>query len=279
MLVCKLSGGLGNQLFQYATAITVSDNDIIKFDLSYFSDKKSFNLSILDFGIKIDEADKKEIHKLSGKNTKFTNFLKRHLGKYFYPQYFKEKERTVFDESIFDPRVGYLDGYWQNEKYFLSNRDKLVKLFDLEFHNEARIFEKKIINCNSVSIHVRRGDYLKHPEIGVLDLDYYKNAIKNLEEKYNDLHFFIFSNDIDWCRVNMKFLNGKKYEFCSGLYRESDELILMSRCDHNIIANSSFSWWAAWLNQNTDKVVISPKKWMASNPNNYRWVPITWCQL
>jgi hypothetical protein len=136
---------------------------------------------------------------------------------------------------------------------------------------------KDINTTNSVSIHVRRGDYANHPNIGILDISYYQKAVIYMTKYIENPIFYIFSNDIEWCKENFMFIDKKI--IIDKTNNEIEDMILMKNCNHNIIANSSFSWWGAWLNNNDNKIVIAPKKWMAENPNNYKWVPDNWVEI
>lgn len=281
MIISKISGGLGNQIFQYAIAksIALKKNDVFKLDITEYETYKLHNgyrLNIFNIDEKIATLD--EISNLRGKNSKLFKILKK-LGVYKRSTNYKEKERTIFDEKVFKYQDIYLDGYWQNERYFTDIRDSLLKELTPkeELSEVAKNYLIDIQNTQSISLHVRRGDYLKHPEIGVLDLEYYKKSYNLILQKVKNPIFYIFSNDLTWCEKNFDFIENKV--FIKDTESELDDLILMKNCKHNIIANSSFSWWSAWLNENLQKIVIAPKKWMAINPNNYKWIPSSWVEV
>ena len=167
----------------------------------------------------------------------------------------------------------YLDGFWQCERYF---QDAQLKIREELTPSKEKLLEfRQIISTNSVSLHIRRSDYLTsngfHP---VQTLEYYKNAINKIG-KYENL--YVFSDDIYWCKNNLEF---KNMVFVEGKTNIED-LWLMSLCDHNIIANSSFSWWGAWLNNNPNKMVIAPKLWFGQhvNINSGDIVPDEWIKL
>ncbi|MFH0972649.1 MAG: alpha-1,2-fucosyltransferase, partial [Patescibacteria group bacterium] len=177
----------------------------------------------------------------------------------------------------------FLDGYWQTEKYFKDIEDIIRSEFTLktEYSNLNPELIAKISSCNSVSMHIRRGDYITNQNTnefhGICFLDYYKKAINLIAEKFPNPTIFIFSDDLKWCKENIKI----KYPivFVKG-NKNYEDLIMMSKCSHNIIANSSFSWWGAWLNNNPNKIVIAPQKWL-NNPNiNYSdIIPSTWIKI
>ena len=273
MVISKITSGLGNQMFQYALgkSISIKHNAILKLDISAYDKFKPHNgyrLNAFNIDEHIASRYEMRIFKILSKLSIFTKKVR-----------YKEKERTIYDKNVFNDSHIYLSGYWQNEKYFLDIKDILQKKFmpkeEISIH--AKEYLKIIQSTNSVSIHIRRGDYLKHPNLGVLGLHYYISAVEYLSRKKEDLTFFIFSDDIEWCMENFEFLEKKVY--VKHTKTDIDDMFLMRNCQHNIIANSTFSWWAAWLNENNDKIIISPKTCMAENPNNYEWAPKPWIQL
>jgi hypothetical protein len=281
MIISKISGGLGNQMFQYAIGQSVATKYKKPFnlDLSDIPPNSPFKYRLDMFNIKAETASANDINKMKGKSDFSGKILRKFLGSALYPFYHKESERTIFDSSVFSNSDIYLDGYWQNEEYFLDIRSVLLDDFSLksEVSNNAKKYLEPIMLNNSVSLHVRRGDYSKHPEIGIMDIEYYKKAVEYICKKIDKPVFYIFSNDIKWCESNFTFIENKV--FINDTESEIDDLFLMKSCSHNIIANSSFSWWAAWLNTNKQKIIISPLKWMAVNPKGHKWVPDSWLQF
>ena len=134
-----------------------------------------------------------------------------------------------------------------------------------------------IKNSNSVSLHVRRGDYLNLKNVGVLDVDYYMKSVEYIRKNVEKPIFFVFSADLEWCKNSLGFLEGCIY--VDRTQTEIDDLKLMSFCQHNIIANSSFSWWGAWLNQNPKKTVIAPKSWLLNDPGSSNVILSDWVKL
>jgi hypothetical protein len=282
MIIAKITGGLGNQLFQYAVGKAVADFHQVelKLDITAYRTYTLHNGCRLElFDITADIATDKEILQFKGSNSFFSKILRK-IGMFQKSSYYSEKQRTIFDQNVFSFFDRYLDGYWQNEQYFLGIREKLI--VELKSSNpissNAIEYQSKINYTNSISLHVRRGDYLNHSEIGVLDVSYYQKAVKYLSDIIENPVFFVFSNDLEWCYKNFEFIEGNCI-FVENTKSEIDDLVLMSLCKHNIVANSSFSWWGAWLNNNVDKIVVAPKKWMAVNPNEYKWVPNNWVEL
>ncbi|MBL4592445.1 MAG: alpha-1,2-fucosyltransferase [Flavobacteriales bacterium] len=278
MIIVKLMGGLGNQMFQHAYTILISNQykgKIIQ-DLSFYYAKLKKNttprLYLLNkFNIQAYPFVKKNIY-----DTAFKSFSKIGVTKY------------LNDDSFSDPLnhpFTYLDGYWQRFDYLEKIRD--ILLSDFKLINEDAIKKHKhynaIIKNNSVAIHIRRGDYVSSDKTskihGLCDLDYYKNAIKLTSEKVLNPHFFIFSDDYQWINDNFSFLDNKEIISPNDSNPEED-LILMSKCANFIIANSSYSWWAAWLATNPNKMVISPKKWVNdSSHSTNNLIPKNWISL
>ena len=182
----------------------------------------------------------------------------------------------------------FYDGFWQSYKYFENIRDELLKRFVLnyEMNQYYNTILTDICSSDSVSLHVRRGDYISNPDAntfhGICDLDYYKTAIKEVTFLHKNLKFFIFSDDISWVKSNLTFLPSN-HEFIESENTDSHaEMFLMSKCRINIIANSSFSWWAAWLNTNINKMVFFPAVWFADkeyNKKTHDLFPSNWIKI
>jgi hypothetical protein len=282
MIIIKIMGGLGNQIFQYATAkaIAIKKNDVLKLDINSFKNdsfKRDYKLD--NFNIKEDIANFIEIRKLRGTfniTEKFCNKFKLNVSK--ANTYYKEQKQMFFDRDIFNKNSNlYLDGYWQNENYFSNIREYLLKVFiPKSISNIAREYLNEIQKCNSISLHIRRKDYLNLKDIYyICELDYYQKAIQIIQDKVENPKFFIFSDDIDWCKNNLNI---------EAIYIENttdiEDMYLMKNCKHNIIANSTFSWWGAWLNENKNKIVIGPKKWFVKKEwQNLNLVSDEWVKI
>ncbi|MDR1614938.1 MAG: alpha-1,2-fucosyltransferase [Campylobacteraceae bacterium] len=280
MIITRLIGGLGNQLFQYAIgrAITHKNSDILKLDITGFKNYKLHNGYRLN-AFNIDEkiADISEIKRFGVKNRVLRKLIR--MGIFGYKKTFyveKPENETKFDPKVFLYQNLYLSGYWQNEKYFSDIRDIIVKEFTLKKSISENIakYMKLIKNSSSVSIHIRRGDYLNAD--ASLGIEYYKKALEYIRERINNPSFFIFSDDISWCKENLNFIINPI--FIESTTSELEDLELMKNVKHNIIANSSFSWWAAWLNENEEKIVIAPKVWF-KNRAGFDPVPEAWIKL
>ena len=281
MIITKLKGGLGNQLFQYAVgrALALHNKLPLKLDLTVFENYKLHNGYRLDqFAIQAGIATENEIINLKGGNNVLFSALRK-AGLFKRKSYFKEKRSSYFDARVFKNNFVYLDGYWQNELYFSNIREVLLReLSPINSMNDLGCdYLEPIKKSNSVSLHVRRGDYLNLKNINVLDVDYYMKAVEYIRKNVEKPTFFIFSDDLDWCKKSLGFLDGCIY--VDRTQTEIDDLKLMSFCRHNIIANSSFSWWGAWLNQNPNKTVIAPKGWLLNDPDSSNVILSDWVKF
>lgn len=269
MVIVKIIGGLGNQMFQYTYAKALEQKGHeVKIDISAFETYKLHGGYQLDkYNIDLDSSIKDENDKFY-KNTFFYKVLRR-FGMDFSRR-IKEKS-LLFDKKLLEiDDNSYLDGYFQCEKYFKDIREIILKQFTInqDISNYTKEIKNKIQNFqNSCSLHIRRGDFVNSTNInihGACDIEYYKKAIQYLEEKVENINYFIFSDDIEWVKENLAIQNA--------IYIDSKEkriphedIYLMSLCKNNIIANSSFSWWGAWINRNENKIVIAPKRWFADD--------------
>ena len=299
MVIVRLLGGFGNQMFQYATArhIAVLNKTIVKIDLSGF-DKKQYKkgdtyreLKLNAFKLKAETATIEEIDRVRKyKPSIFKQIKSRLLQNYtsiFSKPELYEKELFCFDPTVLKaPSNSYLTGYWQSPKYFDSIRTILLK--DFEFRENPTKVDYPYLNNiqqgNSVSIHIRRGDYVSNPEYfkihGLCSLEYYQSAIEYICRKIENPVFYIFSDDMDWVKKNIQLKETSFYVTDTPSGKDYFEMHLMSLCKHNIIANSSFSWWGAWLNQNSKKIVIAPKQWMKDPTiDTTDLIPVNWIRI
>jgi hypothetical protein len=283
-------GGLGNQMFQYAIgrAVSIKKNTQLFLDLSFIENtdyKHSYRKYALgQFKIKAAFADF-DFELTSGSQNIFSQ-----IKSSFQPKkrllHVKETDFT-FDSNIFSlPDNSYFDGYWQSYKYFESIYPVIFE--DFTFLICLSDFEKNILerikSVNSVSVHIRRGDYITNTETnlyhGVCALSYYDAGLRIIKEQVDNPVFFIFSDDQDWAKQNIKLKH--EHYFIDNLTASSphSDLFLMSLCKNAIIANSSFSWWGAWLIGNSDKTVIAPKNWFANSQiNTFDLIPKQWLRI
>jgi len=276
MIIVRLIGGLGNQMFQYALGRNLAriNKTTLKLDKTELELKplsgtpRSYNLQV--FNIVENFASGEEIKKIRGSSSgRLFTVVTKMLKLRERSSVVSEKKDYVFDSRVL--RSGdnvYIQGYWNNEKYFRDIRKMILKDFTIkepiDKTNETTL--NQINNTLSVSLHVRRGDYIKSKKTnqhhGTCGLGYYQNAINIIASKVKNPSFFAFSDEIKWVKNNLKTEYSIKYVDHNDDAHNYEDLRLMSACKHNIIANSSFSWWGAWLNPNQDKIVIAPKKWL-----------------
>lgn len=289
MKIVKILGGLGNQMFQYALYLALKEkfpDEEIKIDISCFRGYPLHNGFELDdiFSLDYQTATWKDILKVA---YPYPNYRCWQIGKYIMPKRKTmciERADLFFDVSLLQQRGDkYYDGYWQHEEYFNFARDSIMSAFafsEVENGRNQDIINKVSLQ-NSVAIHIRRGDYVKHPLFkGICDIGYYKSAIIYMKEHVDPDLYCVFSNDIEWCESNLSSLlppDRTVYVSWNNGKQSYIDMQIMSRCKHNIVANSSFSWWGAWLNQNANKVVLAPHKW--SNANIQDPVPNSWIRI
>lgn len=266
----KFRGGLGNQMFQYAFCKRLEACGCkVYADLSYYNYDGvmpfKLNLAFEDSLLKVRFRKKSII----------TDGVKKLI--YMGICHNEESADSQYEKNLLNNISGGLYiGYWQTEKYFKNIDDKIRNDFQFKYGEEKlRKLSDEIKSKQSVSVHIRRGDYLKAEDIygGICTKQYYDNAIEKISENVDSPEFYFFSDDIEWVKENYMAPN---YHYISSnmfdVYEDWYDLCLMSRCRHNIIANSSFSWWGAWLNENDKKMVIAPKIWC-----NGEETPDIWC--
>ena len=292
MIVVKLIGGLGNQLFQYALGRHLAEKHQtpVKLDISAFNSQQLRSYALTAFNIHAPLASDDEINNILGAppgiGKRFTaKLLKRDLTDY-WPTYVKEKKFSFNPEILKLPNDIYLDGYWQSEKYFEDISSILRKEFTLNAEQSAENekTQSHILSSESVSVHARRCDFVSDESVnrihGICDLNYYVKAFDYIKGIVQNPRFFIFSDDIPWCRSNLDFEHQLTFVDHNGADNSHDDLQLMKQCKHHIIANSSFSWWSAWLNSNPDKLVIAPQRWVNSDYYDTKdLIPDNWIKL
>ncbi|MCD6019422.1 MAG: hypothetical protein K0S53_2543 [Bacteroidetes bacterium] len=294
MIIVKLIGGLGNQMFQYAAGRQLAnlhktdllvDASFLEKDPNGAYTKRKLELSVFNLDLKIasQEAIKRFNIEHSGK---YSRALQRHLPILFTNLYAAESGVLYQKEFLNYPKNTYLDGFWQSEQYFKPIESILLNEFTpkdkLNLENEDWL--RKINSGESVSMHIRRGDYVSSKSSmehhGNLGLDYYMNALKLIKEKHSGIEVFVFSDDLEWCRNNLKLNDTIHFVDANQKHSFHLDMYLMSYCKHNIIANSSFSWWGAWLNQNKSKTVIAPANWFADKTLNTKdLIPPSWIRI
>ena len=280
MNIIRLMGGLGNQMFQFALyrSLRQREKDVKIDDVTgYADDHKRVPALEKTFGITYERASKQETDDYLDLHTDLMSRVRRRLlGS--RARILSEPADGNFDPAVLDADNVCLNGYWQSERYF-SDPDVQRRLRQDFSLDPAQVITKQpvwetlaqIRNTESVSIHIRRGDYIE-PEFAVVYGDictgeYYIRAVDYILEREPRAVFYLFSDDREWTKQHF---DGERFVVAGGdnVLSDTEDLLLMSQCKHNIIANSSFSWWASWLNGNEKKMVVAPEKWL--NTKNIR---------
>jgi glycosyl transferase family 11 len=284
MIIIKLDGGMGNQLFQYAIGKSLAHKlkAELKLDVALFTANNKRQYALGHFGI--PENFSTEAEKKSFKRKEFMRRQLTRLGFRIKPYWYTER-RPGYDEYVEQLTDNvYLEGFWQTEKYFKGIKDIIRREFVVKEPISAinSQYLEDIVSVNAVSVHVRRDDYVKDNATnavhGVCDVDYYRKAIELMGRKIEQARFFIFSDDMAWTKANISadpFPTTYIEQNASAAY---EDLRLMYSCKHHIIANSSFSWWGAWLNNAANKIVIAPTRWFRTLENK-DIIPPEWITL
>jgi hypothetical protein len=291
MIYIRIHYGLGNQMFQYALAraLAIKTEQPFKLDISFYSHTRTpgeaprhYGLNV--FNIREDVANPEEISKFTQPN--FLQRRLRQLEQSIYPIHkrrFIAEEKKPFDERILKVnQTCYLHGYWQSENYFKAVEDQIRE--DFEFKTEPDDRNKHLLNqiasTDAVCIHIRRGDYLTDQfavaNMEVCSLEYYRKAVDLMASKIDKPNFFVFSDDIVWAKENLGIPGSFTFIDDHNKDCAHEDLRLMNACKHFIIANSSFSWWAAWLGAYSKKIIIGPKNWFRSSENI---MPDSWLRI
>jgi hypothetical protein len=298
MVIVRLMGGLGNQMFQYAAGrrLSLVRATELKLDLAFLLDRRprenfvfrDYNLGI--FNVKENFASPQETAPHTGN---YANAFRRLVFKaqkaagvkhrpYLRERYFH------FDADLLNaPGNIYLDGYWQSEKYFQDVADVIRKDFAfktplLSSGSDISEIASQIQASGSVCLHVRRGDFVENPVTaqfhGFVGMGYINRAVATVAAKINQPRFFVFSDDIEWCRANIRLDYPTTVVGQADRGREfGNDFRLMTLCRHFIISNSAFGWWAAWLGGHPGKIVVAPEQWFASSPHSTRDLfPASW---
>ena len=292
MIFCRVLGGLGNQMFQYAAgrALSIARDVPLRLDVSGF-DGYGLHQGFELFRVFVCNpviATEEEVRDLLGWRA---SWLARKVLMRPSLAMLHGTRLVVEPHSNYWPGIrevshnAYLAGYWQSEKYF-SVASEFIRAdfaFRLSFSEPNIELARRIDQTMAVSLHVRRGDYVSHAKtnavLGLCSLDYYRAAIRHIAERVENPEFFIFSDDIAWVKERLGIGFPCKYVDHNHGAESYNDMHLMSLCKHHIIANSSFSWWGAWLNPNLDKIVIAPRKWFANDNNVDDLFPAGWVTL
>lgn len=275
MIISNIRGGLGNQMFQYAAGKTLAKKlrDDFKVDVRNFDNYRlhqGFEINRV-FNCCVDISTEKDLRNILSWQS---NILIQKILSYPIAKPLRKKNFIVephfhhWNGIKFLDKDLYLYGYWQSEKYFINEQDAIRKdfVFKESLSNANKRLAADIAKVNAVSLHVRRGDYIKNKKnsfIGSCSIDYYKKAIEIMKAKITKPIFFVFSDDLVWAKKNLPSSLGATFVEHNRKKESYNDMRLMSFCKNNIISNSTYSWWGAWLNINNNKTVIAPKKWFA----------------
>jgi hypothetical protein len=293
MIIAKLFGGLGNQMFQYAAArnLSIHHHVPLKLDLSWFSNQNKRTYTLGAFQISEIFASSNEVNcirfRTSNKLFQFCLKILQKLKVWHNPTVFYEKYISPFKPSLaYTSHSMVLNGYWQSERYFEKISSIIHHDFELRSQPSSQSLKiaQQIQDCPAVSIHIRRGDYIYEQHTnkvhGTCSMQYYLNAISLIKSNVPNPHFFIFSDDPEWTKQNLELTDPMviiSHNIGSKAY---EDIWLMSLCRHQITANSSFSWWGAWLNKNPKKIVCAPTPWFTADFIDTRdLIPPSWIKI
>jgi hypothetical protein len=300
LIISRLNGGLGNQMFQYAAAraLSLRTGAALKLDVSAFARDalRDYDLAPYALSAVTPLATEQELAACEQKKPRGLALVGKSLGQSLGTSWGLTRPAMIpavrEAHFHFDPALAaatapaYLTGYWQSERYFAAQADQIRRDFaaiaPLEPENAA--LAEVIRASAAVSLHVRRGDYVSDARTqavhGVCGLDYYARAMDRVEALVPNPHYIVFSDDPDWTRANLASPHAMTFVTANPPARGYRDMQLMSMCRHHIIANSSFSWWGAWLNPRLDKTVIAPARWFASGDKDTRdLLPAAWFKV
>lgn len=304
MIITRLLGGLGNQMFQYAAGLALAERrrTVLKLDVGWFREDPEhashnrYGLSC--FNVTEQFATREEIDRIRGRPFRRTESwaagaasmlrlprlaeLLAHGGRWHI-----QKAFGFYPEFLELPDDTYIDGMWQSEKFFGASVVPILRQhFTFRYPAPALVLEmgERIRRGPSAFVHFRRGDYVSNPkfksDIGVLGLDYYRRALEIVSQRHPGVTFFVFSDDIDTVEKEFRPPAPCVYVRSVQSWHSQDKIRLMSLCDHAVVSNSTFAWWAAWLNPNPAKLVCAPDPWFAGGERDGRdVVPQSWLRL
>ena len=288
MIIVRLCGGLGNQLFQYAAgrSLSIAHQTELVLDLGWYKNTPASNtprhyeLARYPIRARVASANEERLCRL------YSSRILQRLQLLRWPWNRHQETNFEFDSRFTNLKDNtYLDGYWQSFKYFEGVVDAIRSEFMPLPAPSAldQAIGDKVHVTESVSVHVRRGDYVTQKAAatvhGACPLDYYDAAMQIIERRVSSPHFYVFSDDSEWAKTNLTFPGPAMFVDHNNSATAFQDMRLMSQCHHHVIANSSFSWWGAWLNPRKDKLVIAPKKWFSDDRSTSSLTPIDWIRL
>jgi len=293
MIITKLVGGNGNQMFQYAAGLALArkHNTELLIDINYLLDKskrhfrhknREYALDMFNISGRIAANEQIAHFTVPRKGNKYVYHIKKRISRNYHV--IKEEDlpsRERFKES---PSDSYIEGYWENKQYFqdIEMEIRTEYTFKNRLPDQCTPVMERIRIENAICVIFRRGDFVNHPVLDVVKLDFYYDALKVISERMDSARLFVFSDDISWCRENFKpqehdcefvdqSLTGPNAEYY---------LHMITACNHYIIPNSTFAWWGAWLSESPGKVVIAPKKWWSGQAESINSiVPPEWIAI
>jgi hypothetical protein len=297
MIVVKLLGGLGNQMFQYAFGLAIAEHTghTVKYDTRELLDRstnhgytlREYELDVFKGEAAVATASEMQLFGPAPTNP-LVGLPFKVYRRLIRPQWFRERYSFSYDPTMFKcgPNA-YFEGYWQNERYFKPYEAKIRQALELKVPLSGRnlaLAQQIDATPHAVALHIRRGDYVANAQAnaahGVCSPAYYDQAVQIMQAKVGNVRLFIFSDEPNWVQANMQFAVPTTLISHNTGKTSVEDLRLMSLCQHNIIANSSFSWWGAWLNPHPGKLVIAPKRWMqVSDIDSTDLIPATWLTI
>lgn len=309
MIITLFGGGLGNQMFQYAFGrrLSIKNSQPLKLDYHRYegviadSNKGDRIFGLNKFNISGDIASMKEISKfykyyktdtlIRKFFVKFYKYLNKNKPFYAKPYIMEPGENYInFNKKIlyYKYKNVYIRGFWQSEKYF-KDIEKIIRHdFTLRGEQNKEYYEmlSKIKNCDSISVQVRRGDFVLNKELKKTyhecSPSYFQKAVSIIANKTNNPKIFVISDGLEWVKKNISFPYPTEYISHTG-FTDNQKIMLMAACKHNVISNSTFAWWGAWLNQNPNKIIVSPRIWLNDKNKNKSYVnnliPESWIKI
>jgi hypothetical protein len=291
MVIATLSGGLGNQMFQYAAALGLARRRETRVGLdcvSYLENqpegdtRRKYELSSYELDVAfVGEREIRALYRSAARTRVWNRFLPAPR-----PSPVFREVRPGYAPEFFDlPGKVLLIGYWQDERYFVHVRRQLLEDFaPRELSDQTKELARELAAGCFVALHVRRGDYVSDPETstvhGVLDAGYYRRAIELIGDTAGDIRCLVFSDDPEWCERSLD-LGVPTRVVTGNAARPAEDIYLMSQCAHAVVANSSFGWWGAWLNQSPGQIVVAPRNWVRDEATNEAMtiVPERWLRI
>ena len=290
MVITKLQGGLGNQMFQYATgfALSLRRRTGLFVDVAAFEDDSLRDYALDQFGISTGIATARDVDRLLRRaNIERRSRIQRlmqSVGLMSAARFIRRYEPYFCAEVLSAPKHCYLEGYWQNERYFSDCRGIIREVFSRPtgFSSESQSLLDQVRSTLSASVHIRRGDYANNPKTrafhGLCSAEYYQRASEMLRERVGKCHFFVFSDEPEWAQQHFR-VSCPTTVVTRRALADAEDMYLMSQCQHHVIANSTFSWWGAWLSTHDSKCVIAPKKWFSSQNEDPGLIPNGWIRV